>query len=206
MSEQKSFFSTLPGIITAIAGLVTAVAGLIYALSQSGLIGSGGKDETKPAAVASKEPARVPPKQPEAVAPEQSVTPAPKQSVTATPSKPAPAAPNQPVAIAPKRSKEQTTDGWAIIGYYERGRFYDLVLMVRGDSPAIGRRYDAVKKFRLVQKQLEQSKGKAVITLGMVHRGDSVEVLDIEISPGRRRGPVWAKLRAVLHRVERPSK
>ena len=180
MSEQKSFFTTLPGIITAIAGLVTAASGLIFVLSQTGLIGSGGKDETKPAAVASKEPATV----------------APKRPVAATP--------NQPVGAAPKTRKEQTTDGWTIIGYYERGRFSNLVLMVHGNSPAIGRRYDAVKKSRLVQKK--DAGGKAVIPLGEVHRGDSVEVLDIEIEPGYRRVPVWAKLRAVLHRIKRSSR
>ena len=39
MSEQKSFFSTLPGVLTALATLVTAIASLIYALSETGLIG-----------------------------------------------------------------------------------------------------------------------------------------------------------------------
>jgi hypothetical protein len=42
--------------------------------------------------------------------------------------------------------------------------------------------------------------------IGMVHRGDSVEVLDIKIAPGTSRGPVYAKLRAVLHPVRRPSR
>ncbi len=202
MSKQKSFFSTLPGILTALAGLVTAVAGLIYALTQGGLIGSRGKEQTQPVASAPAQPVAAAAKQPVAIAPK--TIEAPNQPVAAAPK--TPAAPNQPIAIASKTSKEQTTDGWAQIGYYERGKFYDLVLMVHGDSPAIGRRYDVVKKFRLVQKQLEQRKGKAVITLGMVHRGDSVKVLDIEISPGRRKVPVWAKLRAVLHRVERPAR
>ncbi len=72
--------------------------------------------------------------------------------------------------------------------------------MVHGDSPAIGRSYDVVDDFRLVQKKLEQNEGKASITLGMVHRGDSVEILDIEIDSGTSKVPVWAKLRAVLHK------
>jgi len=86
MSEEKSFFSTLPGIITALAGLVTAIAGLIVALSQSGFIGSRGKEETKPEAVAPSQPvaARTPeaPKKP--VAP-QPVAEPPKASVVGNP-------------------------------------------------------------------------------------------------------------------------
>ncbi len=170
MSEQKSFFSTLPGILTGIAGLVTAVAGLIYALSESGLIGPHGTDKTQQVALAPIQPATT----------------------------------NQPVAIASKTSKEPTTDGWAIIGHYKRGKFFDLKLMVHGDSPAIGRSYDVVDSFRLVQKKA--AGGQAVITLGVVHRGDSVEVLDIEIEPGTRKVPVYAKLRAVVHHVQRPSR
>ena len=170
MSEQKFFFSTLPGILTGIAGLVTAVAGLIYALSESGLIRPHGKDQTPHVAAAPVQPASA----------------------------------NQPVGIESKTSKQQTTDGWAIIGHYKQGKFLDLKLMVHGDGPASGRSYDVVDAFRLVQKKA--AGGQAVITLGMVHRGDSVEVLDIEIEPGTRKVPVYAKLRAVLRRVERPSR
>lgn len=50
MSEQKSFFSTLPGILTGLAGLVTAIVALIYALSAIGVIGSGEKDQPQPGA------------------------------------------------------------------------------------------------------------------------------------------------------------
>ena len=88
--------------------------------------------------------------------------------------------------------------------HYKRGKFFDLKLMVHGDSPAIGRSYDVVDSFRLVQKKA--AGGQAVITLGVVHRGDSVEVLDIEIEPGTRKVPVYAKLRAVVHHVQRPSR
>ena len=173
MSEHKSFWATLPGILTGLATVVTAVVGLIYALSEIGLVGTPGMMEPQPASVA------------------------PKQPVATTP---------QPAAVVLKTPKEQTTDGWAIIGFYKQGKFSDLKLMVHGDSPAIGRHYDVVDDFRLVQKQLEQTKGKAVITLGIVQRGDSVEVLDIEIEPSTRRVPIWAKLRAVLHGIERSSR
>ena len=165
MTEQKSFFLTIPGILSGIAAVVTAVVGLIYALSDIGVIESQGNKESQTVVVA----------------PETVVVPSP------------------PVSVAPESPKEQTTDGWAIIGYYRQGKFSNLKLMVHGDSPAIGRRYDVVDDFRLVQKQLEESKSKAVITLGMVHRSDSVEILDIEIEPGTRKVAVWAKLRAVLH-------
>ncbi len=152
----------------------------MYALSELGFIGSHGNEETKPAAVVSKEQATVVPK--------------PRVADTS----------DQPVDVAPRTPMEQTTDGWAIIGFYQQGNFSDLTLMVHGDSPAIGRSYNAVEDFRLVQERPER--GQATITLGMVHRGDSVEVLDIEIEPGTRRVPVWAKLRAVLHHIERPSR
>ncbi len=167
MTEQKSFFLTIPGILSGIAAVVTAVVGLIYALSEIGVIESQKKES-----------------QTVVVAPETVVVPSPT------------------VSVAPESPKEQTTDGWAIIGYYRQGKFSNLKLMVHGDSPAIGRRYDVVDNFRLVQKQLEESKGKAVITLGMVHRGDSVEILDIEIAPGTSKVPVLAKRRAVVHSVK----
>lgn len=166
MTKQKSFFLTIPGILSGIAAVVTAVVGLIYALSEIGVIESQGNKESQTVVVA----------------PETVVVPSP------------------PVSVAPESPKEKTTDGWAIIGHYRKGKFSNLKLMVHGDSPAIGRRYDVVDDFRLVQKQLEENKGKAVITLGMVHRGDSVEILDIEIEPGTRKVAVWAKLRAVLHK------
>ena len=166
MSEQKSFFATLPGILTGLATLVTAVVGLIYALNEIGFIGS----------------------------PEKKETPTP----VVVPQKPEVVTPQPPVVKEQKDPMEQTTAGWAIIGSYERGKFLDLSLMVHGDSPAIGRHYDAVKDFRLVQKK--PKRGQATITLGMVHRGDSVEILDIEVAPGRSKVPVYAKLRAVLHK------
>lgn len=39
MSEQKSFWQTVPGILTAIAGLITAIVSLITILHSTGLIG-----------------------------------------------------------------------------------------------------------------------------------------------------------------------
>lgn len=97
-------------------------------------------------------------------------------------------------------TNEQTTDGWAIIGKAKSGEFSDLVLMVHGDSPAIGRSYDAVKDFRLIQKRVVSTEDSGqVITLGMVRRGDSVELIDLFIpTPSTETVPVWGKLRAVL--------
>ena len=107
-----------------------------------------------------------------------------------------------PVEVTPKRPSEQPTDGWTIIGMSRRGKFFKLKLMVHGDSPAIGRRYDAVEDFRLIHKRLEKGADRGqVITLGMVHRGDTVEVIDLYIeTPSTETVPVWAKLRAVLHK------
>jgi hypothetical protein len=44
MAEGKSFWSSLPGILTALAGLITAGGGLLLALQGAGLIGGGGHD------------------------------------------------------------------------------------------------------------------------------------------------------------------
>ena len=44
----KSFWQTVPGIITAVAGLVTAVGGLLGILFQNGVLG-GGSNERPPA-------------------------------------------------------------------------------------------------------------------------------------------------------------
>ena len=40
MSQQKSFWSTIPGILTGIAAVVTAIGGLLAILFQAGIIGS----------------------------------------------------------------------------------------------------------------------------------------------------------------------
>ena len=137
MSEHKSFFATLPGILTGLAALVTAVVGLLYALSEIGLIESSGQKDTETPVVVSN--------QPPAKASTQPVTNASQQ----------------PVAVKPQAPAEPRTDGWAIIGKYQRGKFSDLKLMVHGDSPAIGRHYDVVDDFRLVQKHpKEKSRGE----------------------------------------------
>lgn len=179
MAEKKPFFETLPGILTGLAGLITAVVALIYALTEAGLIGAD-KAETTPNALAER-PAQV--------------APAAQQTNAAATANQA-ATSNAAATSAPK--SEQTTDGWAIIGFYRQGTFSDLKLMVHGDSPAIGSSYDVTDDFRLIHKP--RAAGEAVITLGMVHRGDSVEILDLVIKPGRERVPVHAKLRAVVHK------
>lgn len=45
-SNNKSFFQTLPGVLTATATLITAIVGLITVLNQVGLLGN--KDKEKP--------------------------------------------------------------------------------------------------------------------------------------------------------------
>lgn len=169
MSERKSFFSTLPGILTGLAALITATGGLIFAVSETGILA----------------PSKT----------EQPTTANNIQKAT-TPIN------AQIKSNAVKHPLEQTTDGWAIIGKVKRGKYSDLSLMVHGDSPAIGKRYDAVKDFRLVQKRRTSSQEhQQTITLGKVHRGDEVEVLDIFIpTPSTESVFVWAKLRAVLHK------
>ena len=169
MSEHKSFFSTLPGILTGLAALITATGGLIFALSETGIF-----------------------------APSKTEQPTTENNIKkVTPPIQAPIQSNQA-----KHPLEQTTDGWAIIGKIKRGKYSELSLMVHGDSPAIGKFYDAVKDFRLVQKRSTSSRERQqTITLGMVHRGDTVEVLDIFIpTPSTESVFVWAKLRAVLHK------
>ncbi len=171
MSEQKSFFATLPGIFTGLAGLVTAVAALIYALSETGII-----DKTKTS------------------------NPAPTVSASTQSKSPSPQKP-KPNAIV--LAKKDTTDGWAIIGKYRQGKFVDLELMVESDSPAIGKSYKVVNNFRLIQKPTF-TRGEKTITLGVVHRGDFVEVLDLRVPSvtGKITSPVYAKLRAELKKIE----
>ncbi len=155
--DKKSWWHTLPGVLTALAGVITAVATLIGVLSKIGVFDEPGGQQTSSTQV--------------------SVT----ESGTNTP--------------------VQTTDGWAIVGKLKNGRFYDLKLMVHEDTPAIGRRYDVVEDFRVVQKRYSDREEQGqVITLGKVQRGDSVEILDIYAkTPSGQAVPVWAKLRAALH-------
>ena len=47
----KSWWATMPGVLTALAGIITAVAGLVAILAQTGLVGAKG-DGHKPAVVA----------------------------------------------------------------------------------------------------------------------------------------------------------
>lgn len=53
MAEGKSFWSSLPGVLTALAGLVTAIGGLLLAFDQAGLFG---KTEPATAPVANAAP------------------------------------------------------------------------------------------------------------------------------------------------------
>lgn len=171
MSEQKSFFATLPGILTGLAGLVTAVVALIYALSETGIIDKAKTPNTAPTVAAS----------------------TPSTSASSQNPKPNPNIP----------AKKDRTDGWAIIGNYRQGKFVDLNLMVESDSPAIGKSYKVVNNFRLIQKPTF-TRGEKTITLGVVHRGDSVEVLDLKVPSvtGKTTSPVYAKLRAELKKIE----
>lgn len=169
MSEQKSFFTTLPGILTGLAAVVTALTGLLFALNELELIGGGTEGSQRAvAADDSRQPDRAAATQENDRASSEGAWPGP------------------------------TVDGWALIGQYQRGRFSDLSIRIPGDSPAIGSRYPAAEDFRMIAERPER--GESVITLGMVRRGDPVEVLDLDVAPGRDRVPVWAKLRAVVHR------
>ena len=171
MSEQKSFFATLPGIFTGLAGLVTAVVALIYALSETGIMDKAKTSNPAPTVAAS----------------------TPSTSASSQNSKPNPMT----------QAQKDTTDGWAIIGNYRRGKFVDLNLMVESDSPAIGKTYKVVNNFRLIQKP-PFTRGEKTITLGVVHRGDTVEILDIKVpsQAGKTTSPVYAKLRAELKKIE----
>lgn len=163
MTESKSFFTTLPGILTGLAALITASGGLIYTLDEAGVLEALGKQKPR-------------------------VT----QRGGATPGE-----------NGQGQAATETTDGWAIIGKAKGGRFFDLKLMIHGDAPAIGGRYDVASDFRLVAKgpQEERSKGQ-VITLGRVRRGDTVEVLDLFVkTPSSKRVPVYAKLRAKIRKA-----
>ncbi|MFK7908942.1 MAG: hypothetical protein AB8B69_27685, partial [Chitinophagales bacterium] len=46
-SNNKSFFQTLPGVLTATATLITAIVGLITVLNQVGFLGNKDKDKPK---------------------------------------------------------------------------------------------------------------------------------------------------------------
>ena len=161
MSESKSFFTTLPGILSGLAALLTAVGGLLFALNQTGVLGTKSAQES----------------------------PVKQSSVSQ--------------AVAVGAATAETTDGWAIIGKSRGGKFFDLDILIEGDSPAIGKRYKVVNDFRLIAKgPREEPKGGQTVTLGMVRRGDTVELLDLFVPvPSTKTVFVHAKLRAVLDRV-----
>ena len=129
---------------------------------------------------------------------------------TATPT-PAPAIPTHAPA-RPARSivdatpAEQTTDGWAIIGNAEHGQFFDLLLKVPSGVPAVGGRYEVLRRFRVVQNDPHDSgQSGQTITLGVVNPGDRVEVLDLYVPvPSTRSVFVHAKLRTVLRPLNAP--
>lgn len=159
MSESKSFFTTLPGILSGLAALITAVGGLLFALHETNVLGTKGG-------------------------------PASRQA-------------SEIQAEAGGAATAEVTEGWAIIGKARGGEFFDLDILIEGDSPAVGKRYKVVNDFRLTAKgPQEESSGGQVVTLGMVRRGNTVELLDLFVPvPSTKTVFVHAKLRAVLDRV-----
>ena len=63
--------------------------------------------------------------------------------------------------------------------------------------------YQVVNDFRLVARgPQDRQEGGQTVTLGMVRRGDSVELLDLFVpTPSTKTVRVYAKLRAVLDGV-----
>lgn len=185
MTNSKPFFTTLPGILSGLAALITAIGGLLFALHETGLLGS----TTAPGGGNS-------------VAGETAVSGGAASGNDSSSS----AAAGMGVAggtVSGTASVADTTDGWAIIGKARGGRFFDLDILIDGDSPAIGKRYTVVNDFRLVAKPPQESGGNGqVITLGMVRRGGTVELLDLFVPvPSTETVPVYAKLRARLDSV-----
>jgi len=179
MSESKPFFATLPGILSGLAALITAIGGLLFALHQTGLLG------TAPA--------------PDTAIDGAGGTAAPANTAAASATASAGAAGG---ASAGTLATANTTDGWAIIGKVRSGHFFDLQILIDGDSPAIGKRYKVVNDFRFVAKRPQQTVGGQVVTLGMARRGDTVELLDLFVPvPSTETVPVYAKLRAELDSV-----
>lgn len=115
-SDSKSFWTTLPGIITAVAGLITAVGGLIAGLAAAGVIGG-----------ASPTPAPPPTDTP---VPEITSTPTPTPTPVITPTPtptptPAPASTPTPTPTpAPEVWREGTLD--VPISAGDTGRAADL--------------------------------------------------------------------------------
>ena len=50
----KSWWSTMPGVLTALAGIITALGGLVAVLSQTGLIGAKSEGDVSDVSIASK--------------------------------------------------------------------------------------------------------------------------------------------------------
>src|SRR5262245_8906716 len=197
MAEQQktqSWWQTLPGTLTAIGGVITAATALIGVLIQSGVF----EHKTE-----SQQHSTPPPTASTSVATSR------KTSKTNEPSSTSDRSTNRAGSTSRVSTAstvpEQTTDGWAIIGKTRQGRFFELTLMVGSGAPAIGRRYQATQDFRVVQKRPEGGVNQGqVITLGRVHTGDTVEILDLYIPvPSTETVFVWAKLRAVLHDIPR---
>jgi len=116
---------------------------------------------------------------------------------------PSPRAADPEVTTSDTEIPANAVEGWAIIGYYQQGRFSDMAIELPGDAPAIGNSYKTVETFRMVAEKPERERRAAVITLGIVPEGSTVQVLDLEIEPSYDRVPVHARLRAVVERVER---
>ena len=106
--------------------------------------------------------------------------------------------------VADGASAAEATEGWAIIGKARSGRFFEMDILIDGDSPAIGKSYTVVNDFRLVAKgPQEDRQGGQTLTLGMVRRGDTVELIDLFVPvPSTETVFVHAKLRAELDSVK----
>ena len=94
--------------------------------------------------------------------------------------------------------QSKATEGWAVVGNYATGKLTSPLIKIKLSIPQVGETCEALDNFSVFKKYPADQPGTGNILLGDVHKGDTIEVLDM-----RRRDEegahFWVKLRAVLH-------
>ena len=91
----------------------------------------------------------------------------------------------------------QAVVGWTRIARLKHGIYKDLKIALTDGSPTVGGTYGAIAQFPVFRNRpLRREDRRRMTPVAMVHRGDSVKLIDLYLkSTGRRSVPVWAKVR-----------
>lgn len=100
-------------------------------------------------------------------------------------------------SVGPALPTFTSSEGWAVVGKYAPGKLANPLISFEGSLPRVGETCEAIDTFPVYKDHPADQAGGRIL-LGDVHKGDTLEVLDIRRTA--EKVPVfWIELRAVLH-------